>query len=367
MKMPESRDKDIYIYGIIQDNQARRWNLPGIGGSEVVYTVCQDSLAAIVSEGTLKLYEATQENLLAHNKVLEEVMNPALSRKGGVKAFWVLPLRLGTVARSEGEVKTFLQKASRPLREAFSQLEGRAEVDVEAEWHGDGIFKLIAEENEKIREHKARIAAAGKAAGLNEQIAMGMMVAEAINQRKAQVSQEIEAGLKTYAERVSPLKARTKDTVFNAAFLVPQERMKPFEEAIYRLGDQYGKLLKFRYAGPLPCYSFVKLQVMLADFQAVDEARKTLELGDSATLAQVKKAYRSLAMQCHPDRNPNDPQARARFEKVAASYRLLLGFWETVGNDPDQAISFTEERIGKTMVVIPHLSDIQDSAFLPCR
>ena len=338
-----SKGSGVYLYGIIQDDQAHRWSLSGIGGAEAVYTIGQDGLSAVVSDGTLKLYEATQENLLAHNKVLEEIM----------KAFWVLPLRLGTVAKSEAEVRAFLQKASRPLREAFSQLEGRAEVDVEAEWHGDGIFKLIAEENEKIREHKARIAAAGKAAGLNEQIAMGMMVAEAINQRKAQVSQTIEEALKPLSERASPLKARTKETVFNAAFLVPQERMKPFEEAIYRLGDQFGNLLKFRYAGPLPCYSFVNLQVMMVDFQAVDEARKVLNLSDSASLTLVKEAYRSLAMHCHPDRNPNDPQAKARFEKLAASYRLLLGFWETVGDDPDQAIPFTEERIGKTMVVIP--------------
>lgn len=332
----------VYLYGIIQDNQARRWNLPGIGGSEVVYTVCQEALAAIVSDGAMELYEATQENLLAHNKVLEEIM----------KAFWVLPLRLGTVARGEPEVKTFLQRASRPLHEALSQIEGKAEFDVEAEWHGDGIFKLIAEENERIREYKEHVVAVGKQAGLNEQIAMGMMVAEAINQRKAEYAKAIEETLRLLSERASPLKARTKDTVFNAAFLVPQEQRKAFEEAIYRLGDQYGKLLKFRYAGPLPCYSFVNLQVMLVDFQAVDEARRVLNLSDSASLTLVKEAYRNLAVQCHPDRNPNDPQAKARFEKLAASYRLLLGFWETIGDDPDQAIPFTEERIGKAMVVI---------------
>lgn len=337
-----SKGSGVYLYGIIQDDQAHRWSLSGIGGAETVYTICQDGLSALVSDGTMELYEATQENLLAHNKVLEEIM----------KAFWVLPLRLGTVARSEAEVRSFLQKASRPLREAFSQLEGRAEFDVGAEWHGDGIFKLIAEENEKIREHKARIAAAGKAAGLNEQIVMGMMVAEAINQRKAQVSQEIEAGLKTYAERVSPLKARTKDTVFNAAFLVPQERMKPFEEAIYRLGDQYGKLLKFRYAGPLPCYSFVNLQVKMVDFKAIDEARRTLGLGEDVSVSKVKEAYRRLAPNYHPDRSPDDPKAPQRFQEVVESYRLLLGYLDTVVTDSTQSVPLTEGCVGTTMIVV---------------
>ena len=76
-----SKGSGVYLYGIIQDNQARRWNLPGIGGSEVVYTVCQEALAAIVSDGDIEIYETTQENLQTNNKVQEEVK----------KQFWVLP------------------------------------------------------------------------------------------------------------------------------------------------------------------------------------------------------------------------------------------------------------------------------------
>ena len=332
----------VYLYGIIQDNEARRWSLTGIGGAEAVYTICQNGLSAVISDGAMEVYEATQENLLAHNRVLEEIM----------KAFWVLPLRLGTVTRSEAEVRAFLQKASRPLRETFSQLEGRAEFDVEAEWHGDGIFKLIAEENEKIREHKERIAAAGKAAGLDEQIAMGMLVAEAINQRKAQYAKAIEEELKALSERASPLKARTKETVFNAAFLISQERMKPFEEAIYRLGDQYGKLLKLRYAGPLPCYSFVNLQVRMVDFKAIDEARRALGLNEDVSVSKVKEAYHRLALNYHPDRNPDNPKAPQRFQEVVESYRLLLGYLDIVVTDSTQLVPLTEACVGKTMIVV---------------
>ena len=118
------------------------------------------------------------------------------------------------------------------------------------------------------------------------------------------------------------------------------------------MGDRNGRILKFRYAGPLPCYSFVNLHVMMVEFQAVDEARKTLGLGDHITLSQIKQAFRKLAPQCHPDRNSTDTEAKERFEKLAASYQLLLGFWETVGGDPSQAIPLTQEGIGKTLVVI---------------
>lgn len=332
----------LYLYGIIQDDHELRWSLKGISGATAIYTVRHDSLSAVVSDGASEIYETTQDDLLAHNRVLEEVM----------KTHSVLPLRLGTVARSETEVKAFLQKAYRPLRDALGQIESKVEFDVEAEWNGGEIFRLIDEQDEKIRKYKEQIATTGKRLGLEEQMGAGMMVAEAIARQRAGFAKAIEAELKPWSERVSSLKSRAKETVFNAAFLVHEEQTKAFEEAIYRLGDLHGRILKFRYAGPLPCYSFVNLHVMIVEFQAVDEARRTLGLGDQTTLFQIKQAFRKLATQCHPDRNSNDPQAKTRFEKLAASYQLLLGLWETVGGKSSQAISLTQERLGKTMLVI---------------
>ena len=338
----KTKGSGLYLYGIIQDKQERRWGLTGISGAPVIYTVCHDGLSAVVSDGSSDIHETTQEDLLAHNKVLEQVM----------KTHSVLPLRLGTVARSEPEVRAFLQKAHRPLRHALRQIQGKVEFDVEAEWNGNEIFRLIEEQGEEDRAYKERILAAGKRPAPEEQVAAGIMVANAIARQRAQFAKAMEAELKPWSERVSSLQDRTQQTVFNAAFLVQGERTRPFEEAIYRLGDRHGRILKFRYAGPLPCYSFVNLHVMMVEFQAVDEARRTLGLGDHITLSQIKQAYRKLAPQCHPDRNSTDAEAKERFEKLAASYQLLLGFWETVGGDASQAIPLTQEGVGKTLVVI---------------
>lgn len=42
-----------------------------------------------------------------------------------------------------------------------------------------------------------------------------------------------------------------------------------------------------------------------------------------ASEAEIKKAYRSLAKQLHPDRNKDNPQAAKRFGEVTAAYDLL--------------------------------------------
>jgi len=48
-----------------------------------------------------------------------------------------------------------------------------------------------------------------------------------------------------------------------------------------------------------------------------------LGLNRGATEAEIKKAYRSLAKQLHPDRNKDNPQAAQRFAEVTRAYDLL--------------------------------------------
>src|SRR5271166_504183 len=49
----------------------------------------------------------------------------------------------------------------------------------------------------------------------------------------------------------------------------------------------------------------------------------TLGVAREASAEDLKKAYRKLAMQHHPDRNPNDKQAEAKFKDVNEAYDVL--------------------------------------------
>src|SRR6202451_1315258 len=50
---------------------------------------------------------------------------------------------------------------------------------------------------------------------------------------------------------------------------------------------------------------------------------KTLGVDKRATPDEIKKAYRKLARKYHPDRNPDDKQAEARFKEISQAHDVL--------------------------------------------
>jgi len=51
---------------------------------------------------------------------------------------------------------------------------------------------------------------------------------------------------------------------------------------------------------------------------------KILGVSKSATQDEIKKAYRKLAMEYHPDRNPGNKEAEEKFKKIAEAYDILV-------------------------------------------
>jgi molecular chaperone DnaJ len=50
---------------------------------------------------------------------------------------------------------------------------------------------------------------------------------------------------------------------------------------------------------------------------------EVLSVERKASMADIKRAYRRLAMKHHPDRNPGDPDAEAKFKEAAEAYEVL--------------------------------------------
>ncbi len=90
-----------YIYCIIGTNEGRNFGPIGIGGrGDIVSTIGYEDLSAVISNSPLDKYVVNKENLIAHEKVVEEVM----------KNYTVLPMRFFTVASSAEEVRGSFKK-----------------------------------------------------------------------------------------------------------------------------------------------------------------------------------------------------------------------------------------------------------------
>lgn len=62
-----------------------------------------------------------------------------------------------------------------------------------------------------------------------------------------------------------------------------------------------------------------------------------LGVSKTASDAEIKKAYRRIARECHPDLKPDDAEAEARFKAASAAYDLL--------KDPEQRARFDRGEI----------------------
>src|SRR6266496_2692550 len=68
---------------------------------------------------------------------------------------------------------------------------------------------------------------------------------------------------------------------------------------------------------------------------------EVLGVGRSATEEEVKRAYRKLAVQFHPDKNPDDPHAEEKFKELGEAYDVLM--------DPDKRAAY--DRFGHAAFV----------------
>lgn len=119
------------------------------------------------------------------------------------------------------------------------------------------------------------------------------------------------------------------------AYFIPVHLQGQGRQRMVRYGGNvnYGALRAYRVCLSLPnlsgtwrVASFDRPQAQQADATPASAAAayyQQLGLADRATLDQVKRAYRELARQYHPDVNPT-PQASARMKQINEAYRRVL-------------------------------------------
>src|SRR5262249_57814047 len=80
---------------------------------------------------------------------------------------------------------------------------------------------------------------------------------------------------------------------------------------------------------------------------------ETLGIDRAADAEEIKRAYRKLAMQYHPDRNVGDQEAEEKFKEAAEAYEVL--------HDPEKRQRYDRYgHAGLEGMNVPHFHDAQE-------
>ncbi len=254
-EQPEGR----YIYCIIRANGPSEFGPIGIGErQDRVYPVRHQGLAAVVSQSPVVKYAISRKYTIAHQKVLEAVMQEQT----------VLPVRFGTIAEStaaidpEGRIRTkVLSERCGEFEELLARMDNKVELGVKVLWVDlKAIFQEVVEENGPIKRLKEKLMNRSSYTQ-GEKAHLGELVKQALDLKRTKAAEQIMAVVRPKAFDTKVNKCFGDGMLLNAAFLVEKPRVQEFDAAIDTLAKQHERRMRFKYVGPVPPCNFVELVI----------------------------------------------------------------------------------------------------------
>jgi hypothetical protein len=260
----DNEDGGLYLYCLVRSRNGHPLGRRGLsakcvdGTSGKMCAVSFHDLSLVVSECPKPYYDPTRSNLMAHQKVIEEVME---------KGFEPLPVRFSTVACHSGSTAAE-ERVVKVLRRRFGEFQGllgdmedKVELGLKAFWRKERLFDEIVSENRDIRALRDRMTAAPPEglAWRNESLRLGTMVSDAMAAKREKDARRIVSALRPIAYDYKTNKVSSDMMLLNGAFLVCKERVTEFDKAVQKLDERYGERMKLKYVGPLPPFNFIEI------------------------------------------------------------------------------------------------------------
>jgi hypothetical protein len=244
-----------YIYCIIASDYDFNFGPIGIGGrGDLVSTIGYEGICMVVSDHPLNKLAVNPENILAHQRVIEKVMEEFSS---------VLPVRFGTIAATPDEIRNLLQRRYGEFSELLRIFENKIEFNVKGRWKNmDLIFQEIDKENAELQAIRNEIERESDPESKKEKMEFaGQIIEKALQQKKEQETDNIMEWFKRVVFDYRENKTNGDATFMNTAFLVNSGREKEIDNIMCDLGERYKERIDFIYTIPLPIFTFVDLKI----------------------------------------------------------------------------------------------------------
>jgi hypothetical protein len=236
-----------YVYGIVPADVQVPEDLSGVGGGEVSL-VRHDDLAGVVSEISTGQALGTRDDLLAHEAVVESLAAETTT----------LPLRFGSVVTTaDALVEEMLIPYYDWFADVLDHLKGGREYAVVGNYVEDTVIREVLEDDPEAVRLRERIRELPEDAAYYDRIRLGELIVTALDEKRQVDSEELVNALEPYASAVAPRSPAGEDTAADAAFLVAEQDVSQFEEAVDELGRRWTGRIRLRLVGPLAPYDFV--------------------------------------------------------------------------------------------------------------
>jgi hypothetical protein len=237
-----------YVYGVVPAS-APAPSSSGIDGQSLEL-VRQDDVAALVSAAPDEDLTMGREAMTAHARVLEEAHSRGT----------VLPMRFGMVMSGEDEVQTnLLDLHHDALVAQLVELQGKAELRLRATYEEEPLLREVVEGDRDVARLRESLRDAPADATYYGRIQLGELVAQAVERKRARDAALIIDALAPLALALDVTPPPHERVVLAASFLVESGRIPEFDLAVGQIGEAQAGRMRFKYTGPLPPHSFVKL------------------------------------------------------------------------------------------------------------
>jgi hypothetical protein len=241
-----------YVYCVIKSERPLTFGLLGIGPDPAeVHTVHYRDIAAIVSNTPMVVQDPTRDNVLAHQRVNETVM----------QQHTVIPMSFGTVFKTDDDIMELLRSAYDAFTDVLNKMQDKFEFGLKVLWDRDQIIREIEEEDEDIRRLKGEISSQ-KGSTYFARMQYGRLIDAALQARSEHYVTDIFEALRDVSVASRSNKPIGDRMIMNAAFLVARNLEQAFDARVKDIGQRYDKLT-FKYTGPWPPYNFVNIRLKL--------------------------------------------------------------------------------------------------------
>ena len=321
--MARANGNRTYLYGIIPAGEAISFDqATANGGGDRPRTVPHHDIAAVVSACPETDYASLSRDLLVrelarHQQVIEYVLH----------RFPVLPVKFGTMVEDEARVDSILRLGYDDFRRALDGLKDRVQVELVATWELTSVLEDVARE-EPIARLKSSIGDDSSPASIRDRVRLGEMIKRSLDRRRDEYEQAALRRLLPCSLQLRRNPLFHDSLVMNLAVLLEKERQDEFDRGLDVLDQELGGCLTLRRIGPLPPYSFSTVEMQSVARPEIDRARKLLGIGRSASVSEIKKAYRQLARRFHPDAQSGgrDGGSDTRFAEIKEASSLLMSY-----------------------------------------